>query len=572
MIALELRFPGRRYHATPWDHHVNEGIVEWPPSAWRLLRALICTRELKARDGVDETTWRGVVTRLSAASPPVYRLPPVVVSHTRHYMPQEGGSPTEVFDTFLHLPEEDTLTVVWPDAALRPEERQALALVVDRLSYLGRAESWVEARLLADDVGVQANAAPWAADSEPVRPAGPPGSSRSVRLLVPMAEDPYREWRRREEARLLDRRLESKRRRAEENGRLPDSVKLSGADRKKIAESLPVDTGEALLVDTGSLRKRGWSRPPGSEWVEYERPVPRELTAMPPTRRRSRKPLPTVARFAVADRPPAASDDERAGSRTVPPRLTEAVQVAERVRRALMSRSKDADDEVSPVFSGKRPDGAPIAGHRHAFILPEANGRHGYITHLTVYAPMGFDSRERRALDALVSVYGHGDPVLHLVLLGVGQPQDFGGIEVEIGRCPLFAESEVWESRTPFVPTRHPKTYRDGRPKLDENGLPIGSAEHDLRRLLREGDLPEPSWVAPLHETNLGGKPVRWLAFSTQRKRGAGRRGEHPGTGFRLTFPEAVRGPLALGYGAHFGLGVFVPVETARRVAARLSS
>lgn len=41
MPTLKLRFPGGRYHATPWGHHVNEGLIEWPPSPWRLLRALI---------------------------------------------------------------------------------------------------------------------------------------------------------------------------------------------------------------------------------------------------------------------------------------------------------------------------------------------------------------------------------------------------------------------------------------------------------------------------------------------------------------------------------------------------
>ena len=33
------------------------------------------------------------------------------------------------------------------------------------------------------------------------------------------------------------------------------------------------------------------------------------------------------------------------------------------------------------------------------------------------------------------------------------------------------------------------------------------------------------------------------------------------GAAFRLTFAEPVRGPLALGFGAHFGLGLFVPQE-----------
>ena len=32
-----------RYHANPWDRAVNEGASEWPPSPWRILRALVAT-------------------------------------------------------------------------------------------------------------------------------------------------------------------------------------------------------------------------------------------------------------------------------------------------------------------------------------------------------------------------------------------------------------------------------------------------------------------------------------------------------------------------------------------------
>jgi len=32
------------------------------------------------------------------------------------------------------------------------------------------------------------------------------------------------------------------------------------------------------------------------------------------------------------------------------------------------------------------------------------------------------------------------------------------------------------------------------------------------------------------------------------------------GFGFEVVFSEPVRGPIALGYGCHFGLGQFVPV------------
>jgi len=49
------------------------------------------------------------------------------------------------------------------------------------------------------------------------------------------------------------------------------------------------------------------------------------------------------------------------------------------------------------------------------------------------------------------------------------------------------------------------------------------------------------------------------LEFQGQRFHGEGLSGGPPGTAFRLTFAEPISGLLALGYGAHFGLGLFVP-------------
>ena|GEM_PF-6598726 len=48
MLALAFTFPGGRYHATLWNRHVNE---EWPPSPWRILRALIAVWHRKLSPG-----------------------------------------------------------------------------------------------------------------------------------------------------------------------------------------------------------------------------------------------------------------------------------------------------------------------------------------------------------------------------------------------------------------------------------------------------------------------------------------------------------------------------------------
>ena len=43
MLAIRFDFTANRYHATQWGRHVNEGVLEWPPSPWRILRAIVAT-------------------------------------------------------------------------------------------------------------------------------------------------------------------------------------------------------------------------------------------------------------------------------------------------------------------------------------------------------------------------------------------------------------------------------------------------------------------------------------------------------------------------------------------------
>lgn len=88
MTVLELSFPAGRYHATPWGRHVNEGAVEWPPAPWRIVRALIATWYLKARE-IPKDTMRSLVNALSQQ--PSFRLPRASTSHTRHYLPFNEG-------------------------------------------------------------------------------------------------------------------------------------------------------------------------------------------------------------------------------------------------------------------------------------------------------------------------------------------------------------------------------------------------------------------------------------------------------------------------------------------------
>jgi len=207
-----------------------------------------------------------------------------------------------------------------------------------------------------------------------------------------------------------------------------------------------------------------------------------------------------------------------------------------------MSQSKKISGNARPVFSGHFEDGH-VRDHEHAFIMPSANfNDEGRIDTITIVAKMGFDVEDVRALHQTRRLFGREGHYLDLILLGVGSAGDFGGARPP--HSPLLHESAVWESVTPFVPTRHPKKVR-------------GNDVDDIRSQVRRGcallGLPEPVSVEPLDG--------EWHKFRRRRRDGSGRRGPDCAHGVRLIFSKMVRGPIAIGYGAHFGLGLFTAVE-----------
>ena len=522
MIVLELRFPAGRFHATPWGRHVNEGAVEWPPSPWRIVRALIATWYLKARkdEEIPERNIRALAEALS--QPPVFRLPSATTAHTRHYMPYNEGKnekTTKVFDTFVQLSERDAVLVAW-DLVLPAEQLAALKTLAARLGYFGRAESLVETRVLEGVTAVEPNATPLPEG------APPPAKTELIRLLAPMSPGDYSKWR----ADFLA-------------ASAPPTNGKKQPKKEPTAPEIPDDLFAALHADTGNLQSAGWNLPPGALYVNYIRP---ESAFAPATRPRPRlgKGAPTLARYALVS--------------AVAPSIAKAVSVADRVHGALCKWS-DRGKGGAAVFTGLGGDEEPLTGHRHAYVLCEANGPRDAITHVTIWAEMGFDEAACLALRQLSKVWGHGGHDIRLVLHGIGQVGDFK-------ECALFGKAAVWRSVTPFVSTRHPKTFRDGRPKMDASGWQVGSHAHDLLRLLALHPPGSGASIKQLEERDrpfqFGSRRLRSLQFQTIRHNGGGNRGSGSGNGFTITFPEPVSGPLALGYGAHFGLGLFVPAAT----------
>lgn len=526
MTALELRFPAGRFHATPWGRHVNEGAIEWPPSPWRILRTLIATWHLKAKDEVSEVVLRSLVTAL--ATPPRIYVPPASTSHTRHYMPIVAGKnekTTKIFDTFIKLPPDSVVLIAW-DVDLPETERTALHTLAERIGYFGRAESLVIARLLEDLTDLRTSISLTHRESTPLASdTSAPQGHEIIRLLAPMAATAYEAWRTDFCAKAL----------------AALGPKPTASQKRKLP-TVPPDLFAALHADTGDLQSAGWNLPPGSEFVNYTRPENAFVAAVKP-RPRHIGINPTVARFAITS--------------SVTPSIIHTISVADRVHAALCKWS-DKEGVRSPVFTGLTPDGKPLDGlHEHSHILCETNGTRELITHITVWAKMGFDEAACYALKNMRKVWGHGGHDIHLVLESLGQPQDFAG-------SPFFATARRWRSFTPFVSTRHVKAFRDGRPKIDDaNGWQRGSPPHDLLRLLAEHPQGKDATVRLLEETSrpyeFGGRRFRSLQFLTRRTRNGGARGGDSGAALEITFPEPRTGPFALGYAAHYGLGLFIP-------------
>jgi CRISPR-associated protein Csb2 len=526
VIALSLSFVSGRYHATPWGRHVNEGATEWPPSPWRILRALVAVWK-RTLSEIPQSQVESVFRALAQA--PDFVLPPAAAGHTRHFMPWYKKGPddrTLVFDTFVAVSRSAPILVRWPDAALDSDQLSLLARIVQNVNRLGRSESWCCAEVVQD---YEASSGFTCAPLKDKAPA----NCEIVRLLCP---DPA--------AAFIDGADATRARAIRSKAR---SIRVSANDP-------PWD----LCVETLQLEKERWSDPPGSKWIRYARPRDCFTTgSRPPRREAKRSPL-QVARYAIDS--------------AVLPLVTESLPIAEAARRALMAIYGRLTETGglrgrSRVLSGKDENDQPLADHTHAYYLPSDEDHDGHLDHLTVFASAGFGTDEWRALDRLREVrVGHKgeeqDP-LHLLLLGTGTSAEY--------TAGLLRSSKQWTSATPYIATRYAKTRGPHRIDLNSPEQRAEFLEDNLRRHLVSlwpelfsepaPDVQiDPEWDLN-HVFRIGGR-WRSIEFKRFRSKPADDGGRRLSGAFRLTFPLPVVGPIAVGHSSHFGMGLFMPADT----------
>jgi CRISPR-associated protein Csb2 len=452
MIAFAFSFPAGRYHATPWGRHANEADVAWPPEPARILRCLIATWWRKADpDRFPKVLLSDLIDSL-ACDLPVFHLPQAVHTHVRAFMP----APTDklIYDAFLRLDSDAELIVAWPNVTLAPEQKELCAHLLERIGYLGRAESWAIGRVL-DTWDGEFNASP--------RVAGHIADGDvPVDVFVPRKPD---EW-----------------------------IDL----RKKLlarARTLPESLCDALSVDTSEWQAAGWSSPPPLRRQVYDRPPVGPFPSSSVQWRsvsESQPGRPEVARFVLAGRPQ--------------PRIEESLRIGELARAALMSGGG-----VPPLeFSGRTVDGPQRddPAHGHSFFLAEDADDDSEIDHLIVFCRHGFSLEARRRLDRLHRLWlahgrtdeegERGRKEWRVALEDIAAPQAFATASA------LLRRSQNWTSVTPYLMPWHSKRN-------------FGPAEQIKREVVRRGGYPVLANVAVLDRSTVTKRAIKFQRIRSRR-------------------------------------------------------
>ncbi|MBM2812795.1 MAG: CRISPR-associated protein, partial [Chloroflexi bacterium] len=407
------------------------------------------------------------------------------------------------------------------------------------LGYLGRSESWVSAESIPDDAVL-----PPGDDAYP-HVDGQRGDRGWEQISLMAAEPPgaYRAWRNQAVAKAL------------EPFPLPEAKKTISKkiekDRAKAEAPYPVDLVDCLQRDTAWWKQHRWSQPPGSRRVLYWRRSDSLSVGSPTPATRSAPARVTTMLLALTT---------PSGSRSALPMRTRALPQAELLHRGLVARAGRGERIHCPELTGRDATGKPLTGHRHAHLLPVDLDGDGHLDHIVIYALMGLGATAQRAVRSLKRTWTKGGVgELQVALAGQGDLEHLRGLPspLQTGVTALLGPqggARTWTSFTPLVLPRHRKrrgaNTLEGQivAELASRGLPEASVEilewDDKTRELR-------------HTVRVRRPPAKQPPVDA-------------GFALRLHFDAPVKGPLALGYAAHFGLGLFIAANDEGGSTSRL--
>ncbi len=583
-VVVAARFPFGRYAATPWFRSRREhvGNVEWPPSPWRIARALLCTAHRLGSNRVEAAL--ALIARLATVEPR-YQLPPAGEVVYAQWMPQLeftdhplAGDRSENGHTLLDLDPEAELLISWPGVDVDDAERQELGALLEATPFLGQSVSVCELALRdawPEQSGRTGIAVPRSAEAEA---AGVEGERSIVRLLAPepsvtreqlevstadgvvkaMPAPPGSRWveyvrviprrprppAREPLVRAVVHRLEGALRPPVRGPTHPEAGRPGPRGRVEIETLIARAVGRSLSREQVALADDDLDGRAERLVIRLEQPQPsRQVrTLLAPPNRLTGPAIDCALRLERVEWDAGASRPTRRSSCPLeqllvfrleserPPLLADAIVVCEVFRRRLLgvaSRWLGAD-AIPAKLSGKRPNGEDARDdHRHVHVLA-ASGDGDVIDSLAVFCPAGLTPAEV-ALVRSVTLPALLGAAIRLVPVSDGR---------------FSRPARVFRSHTPFLPVKHPK--RRGGVLRDT------PAEQVVTELRRRG-LPDPIAVTPIDGP--------WASFRMLRRAGQGAFPHLGAHGFEIEFAEPVQGPIAIGRNSHFGMGLFLPAD-----------
>jgi len=519
-LYLEQKFPLGRFHATRWNQGAfGDPYGEWPPSPWRLLRALSFRWFQLSRETGDTDRGRlyNLLNKL-AQSPPEFYLPNLSWNGPaiKQYLPTEvdwtdASKKAAAFKKAKTTLNEDHYRTISPDALifwswpnLDDVDFELLDQLNSRILYFGRSESLTQIRRIS---------------------SLPSNAGFKCSLSV-----------------------------SENKDNVPVLAPIPGLDMNL----------DILLATTEDPKIKNCEIPPGTTWLYAKLP---ERPKMMSTSKSSSK-YPTnlnLLQFVIGGR--------------VFPQKEKWVVVSERFRgMVLRERFRQITGENKTSFaslsseqkmavsqlSGKDSDGLPLVDHKHAYfsIIPDANSQP---TRLVVWRETPFTPDEIDAFFKATErdiIWDYNTPKWPLRLLPLPfetiPPESFSNIK-----------HNVWVSLTSFVPPVSRKRFRkSGRERPGEN------PEMITTKLLERNRLPIPKnieilsaddqWIDRIDPEKTCQLRSEWVSVHRSLKARRKNKNNHErnvalGYYLRINFEEPVAGPIILGESSHFGLGLFVP-------------
>lgn len=347
-------------------------------------------------------------------------------------------------------------------------------------------------------------------------------------------------------------------------GRKPTRALL--ARQAKAAAPYPADLLDCLQKDTTWLRSHGWNRPPGSRRVFYWRPTDAvSIGALKMKAAVRSKPRVEAMLLSL-------TNDSR-NDHALPP-VNRTLPQAELLHRAFVGIAARRGTPP-PELTGRDGNGRPLGGpHEHAHINPLDLDGDGHLDHILVWAPGGLGADAQAAIRAARTTFAKGgiEP-LRLALAATGGLSDLVRLPGEYCRRidRLTRSTSSWQSVTPFVPPRYVKARGKNslegqiRAELRSRGFPDPVAMERLAPIP-----PKQSDTAPAGGSVTARDATAWRRF--RHFKFVRQRGPEPpfacGFAIRLEFEHPIPGPIAIGYGSHFGLGLFERSRSNRSVVA----